>query len=38
MPAHTRWIEIDGAGHNVPWERPKDIMRAVRHTTLGQQV
>lgn len=38
LPAHTRWIEIDGAGHNVPWERPKDILAAVVQTTGGQHV
>jgi pimeloyl-ACP methyl ester carboxylesterase len=36
LPAHTRWIEIAGAGHNVPWEHPKDIIQAVSETTGGQ--
>jgi pimeloyl-ACP methyl ester carboxylesterase len=37
LPAHTRWIEIDGAGHNVPWEKPKDIIHAVAQTTGGDR-
>jgi pimeloyl-ACP methyl ester carboxylesterase len=38
LPAHTRWIELDRAGHNVPWERPQEIMQAVLETTGGQHV
>jgi pimeloyl-ACP methyl ester carboxylesterase len=38
LPAHTRWIELDRAGHNVPWERPQEIMQAVLQTTGGQHV
>jgi pimeloyl-ACP methyl ester carboxylesterase len=34
LPAHTRWIELDGAGHNVPWERHKEVMSAI-NTTIG---
>jgi pimeloyl-ACP methyl ester carboxylesterase len=36
LPTHTRWIEMDGAGHNVPWEKPKDIIAAVAQTIGGQ--
>ncbi|MFL6237875.1 MAG: alpha/beta fold hydrolase [Actinomycetes bacterium] len=36
LPAHTEWIEIPGAGHNVPWEKPKDILRTVTQTTGGE--
>jgi pimeloyl-ACP methyl ester carboxylesterase len=35
LPSHTRWIELSGAGHNVPWERPGDILRAVTETIGG---
>jgi len=38
LPSHTRWINISGAGHNVPWERPKDIINAVTQTVGGQHV
>ena len=36
LPAHTRWVEFPGAGHNVPWERPEDIIRTVTETTGGR--
>src|SRR5436190_2128597 len=33
LPAQTRWIELEGASHNIPWERPSDIIRAIAETT-----
>ena len=33
LPAHTRWVELRGASHNVPWERRSDIIRTIHETT-----
>jgi pimeloyl-ACP methyl ester carboxylesterase len=35
LPAHTRWEELDGTGHNVPWDRASDIIRIIHETTGG---
>jgi pimeloyl-ACP methyl ester carboxylesterase len=35
LPAHTRWEELNGAGHNVPWDRPREIIRLIDETTGG---
>ena len=38
LPAHTRWIELEGAGHNVPWERRREVIEAISttiDTTIG---
>ncbi|MDX6285270.1 MAG: hypothetical protein QOG53_755 [Frankiales bacterium] len=35
MPPHTRWEELAGVGHNVPWDRPREIIRLIDETTGG---
>jgi len=32
LPSHVRWIEFEGATHNVPWERRNDVVRLVHET------
>jgi pimeloyl-ACP methyl ester carboxylesterase len=35
LPGHTRWEELQGVGHNVPWDRPREIIRLIDETTGG---
>jgi pimeloyl-ACP methyl ester carboxylesterase len=35
LPGHTRWEELKGVGHNVPWDRPREIIRIIDETTGG---
>ena len=33
LPAHTRWIELEGCGHVPTWDDPELVVRAIREAT-----